>query len=110
MKLLFDQNLPPGLTAKLIGIFPDSVHVGTIGLRQAPDELIWSYALAHGLAIVSKDGDFHQMSRIRGAPPKIMWLRLGNCSTKDIERVLRTHANDIIAFGADPHSTILVIE
>ena len=50
------------------------------------------------------------MSRARGSPPKVVWLRLGNCSVRHIERVLRTHADDLMAFNADAVSAILIIE
>jgi predicted nuclease of predicted toxin-antitoxin system len=33
---------------------------------------------------VSKDTDFHQRSFLFGGPPKVVWIRLGNCSTEDI--------------------------
>jgi predicted nuclease of predicted toxin-antitoxin system len=30
----------------------------------------------------------HQRSFLFGHPPKIVWVRLGNCSTKDVEDLL----------------------
>jgi hypothetical protein len=30
-----------------------------------------------------------------GFPPKIIWIRRGNCSTKEIENILRVHYLDI---------------
>ena len=110
MRLLFDQNLPPGLVDRLSDVFPESQHVRSVGLREGADDLIWSFAQAQGYMIVTKDRDFHKMSRVRGAPPKVVWLRLGNCSVQHIERVLRTHADDLTAFGAEAGSAILIIE
>jgi predicted nuclease of predicted toxin-antitoxin system len=70
MKLLFDQNLSPSLPRLLTDIYAESVHVRTVGLRDASDFDIWQYAKAEGYAIVSKDSDFQQRSLLSGGPPK----------------------------------------
>ncbi|WP_337907231.1 DUF5615 family PIN-like protein [Iningainema tapete] len=31
------------------------------------------------------------MSILQGFPPKIIWIRRGNCSTSQIEGILRSH-------------------
>jgi predicted nuclease of predicted toxin-antitoxin system len=90
MKLLFDQNLSPRLPRLLADIYPESVHVREVGLRDAHDIEIWEYAKAHGYAIVSKDSDFQQRSLLQGAPPKFIWLRVGNCTVKRTEELLRS--------------------
>ncbi|MBV9657603.1 MAG: DUF5615 family PIN-like protein [Verrucomicrobia bacterium] len=56
MKLLFDQNLSPRLPGLLSDLYPDSVHVRNIGLRDASDTVIWSHAQEHGFVIVSNAG------------------------------------------------------
>jgi predicted nuclease of predicted toxin-antitoxin system len=80
MKLLFDQNLSPRLPGLLADIYPESVHVREVALRDADDFTIWEYAKANGFTIVSKDSDFQQRSLLDGAPPKFIWLRVGNCT------------------------------
>ena len=110
MKLLFDQNLSPRLCARLQDLWPDSVHVRAVGLAAADDSEIWEYALRHGLAIASKDGDFSARSFLYRAPPKVVWLAVGNCSTEDIERHLRLRHEEIDTFAGDPDATLLVIE
>ena len=72
MILLFDQNLSPGLVERLADVFPGSEHVRRVGLREGTDEQIWSYAQSRRLVIITKDRDFHKMSRTRGAPPKVV--------------------------------------
>lgn len=91
MKLLFDQNLSPRLAARLAGIFPGSSHVFWLGLDRAADEAVWEYARAEGYLLVTKDADFSELSTLRGFPPKIIWLRLGNCTAGQIEALLRRH-------------------
>ena len=109
MRLLFDQNLSHKLARSLAGIFPGSLHVGTVGLKAADDSLIWSYAKDNDFLIVSKDADFYQMSLLFGHPPKVIWMRRGNCSTADIEAILRQRFNDIQTFYEDRYESFLVL-
>jgi predicted nuclease of predicted toxin-antitoxin system len=107
--LLFDQHLAPALARRLADLYPGSAHVRDAGLAAADDEAIWAYAAAGGYAIVTKDDDFRQRSFLRGAPPKVIWTRLGNCTTADVEAALRARHADIEAFAADPGAALLVI-
>jgi len=109
VKLLFDQNLSPWLPQRLCGVFPDSAHVREIGLREAEDAVIWEYAARHGFAIVTKDADFRQRSFVLGHPPKVIWVRLGNCSTKAIEALLHSRAAEIEEFLADEQKSFLAL-
>lgn len=90
MKLLFDENLSPRLAEVLAESYPGSVHVDACGLGRADDSVIWQYAKESGFIIVSKDSDFQERSVLYGQPPKLIWLRAANCSTKEIESLLRT--------------------
>jgi predicted nuclease of predicted toxin-antitoxin system len=71
--------------------------------------MVWEYAARHGLAIVTKDADFRQRSFLLGHPPKIVWLRLGNCSTNAIEALLRIRAAEIEEFLADDQKSFLAL-
>jgi predicted nuclease of predicted toxin-antitoxin system len=107
VKLLFDENLSHRLVRLLADLFPDSVHVRNIGLKSADDPLVWQYAKEQGFVIVSKDSDLHQRSFVFGHPPKIVWIRLGNCSTLDVERLLRRNFDAITIFHADELASFL---
>jgi predicted nuclease of predicted toxin-antitoxin system len=107
--LLFDQNLSVRLVALLSDLFAGSRHVSSVNLASAIDRQIWDYARENGLTIVSKDSDFHQMSFLFGAPPKTIWLRLGNSSTTQIATALRDHAPAIRDFLARQEEALLVI-
>ena len=109
MKLLFDQNLSPRLPRLLADLFPDSLHVREAGLRDADDAAIWDYAKTHGFVIVSKDSDFQQRAMILGHPPKVIWIRLGNCPTADVASLLRSRQSDILTFEADPTASFLAV-
>lgn len=110
MKLLFDENLSYRLVTSLSDLFPGSEQVVTSGLERAQDASVWTYAATKGLTIVSKDWDFLQLSTLRGHPPKVIWLRLGNCPVKRIAEVLRERHLDLLRFEEDPTAALLVIE
>lgn len=107
MRLLFDQNLSHRLVQRLVDVFPGAVHVRDIGLARAADDLVWAHARANGLTIVSKDADFHQRSFLYGAPPKVIWIRRGNCSTTAVEQILRLHHSTVVEFFEDQAGSFL---
>lgn len=109
MKLLFDQTLPGSLVERLADLFPDSAHVRDAGLARADDVAIWDRARGNGYVIVSKDSDFQQRSLLHGAPPKVVWLRVGNCPTSRIEQLLRAHSVELHPFDADPRQSLLIL-
>ena len=109
MKLLLDQNISHRLLERLAHIYPDSSHVRLVGLKAADDESVWAFAGEHGFAIVSKDSDFHQRSLLFGFPPKVIWIRRGNCSTEAIAQILIDHHMDIERFQSDKRHAYLVL-
>lgn len=109
MKLLFDQNISPHLCRRLADIYPGSQHVREIGLSHADDMAVWEHARINGYALVSKDSDFQQRSLLRGAPPKFIWLRVGNCATKRIEDLLSNYSTMIHTFDLDDSKSHLML-
>jgi predicted nuclease of predicted toxin-antitoxin system len=109
MKLLFDQNLSHRLVRMLADVYPDCIHIRDVSLKTATDSVIWEYAKHNGYMIVSKDSDFHQRSFVFGYPPKVVWIRRGNCSTKTIEQILRDHHETVAQFEADATATFLIL-
>ena len=109
MKLLFDENLSHKLAHLLADIFPNSLHVRDIGLKATSDPLVWDYAKDNDFMIVSKDADMHDLSLVFGNPPKVVWVRLGNCSTLQIEELLRRDFDVIKLFYEDDSVSLLVL-
>ena len=95
MKLLFDHNLSLRLVTALTDFYPESTHVFVVGLHQAYDTEIREYARLNQFIIVTRDADFSDLCLLMGFPPKVIWIRLGNCSTDNIERLLREKVEDI---------------
>lgn len=109
MRLLFDQNLSRYLVDRLIDDFPESDHVSALGLSRADDVGVWTRARAGGYAIVTKDSDFNDLLLLRGHPPCVIWVRRGNCTTSEIEMLLR-HTRSEIESMTDSGNGLLVIQ
>jgi len=107
--LLFDQNLSPKLVKRLADLFPGSTHVSQIGLAEALDRTVWEYARVHDLILVSKDADFGELGLLFGFPPQVVWVRRGNCSTQDIEQILRENRELIDGLSPDKDSNVLAL-
>ena len=109
MKLVFDQNLSFKLPPILDSIFPGSKHVKDFGLTDNDDEVIWELALREGFVIVSKDSDFLHRSLLRGHPPKVIQVRMGNCSTQQIHELFTREEGTIKDFLKNPNEALLII-
>jgi predicted nuclease of predicted toxin-antitoxin system len=109
VRLLLDQNISRALVHKLASLYPDSMHVADVGLDSAEDEAVWDYAANNSRLIVSKDSDFSHRSLVLGHPPKVVWVRRGNCSTREIEELLTDRREDILRFNEDDVASLLVL-
>ncbi|HEY2321239.1 MAG TPA: DUF5615 family PIN-like protein, partial [Thermoanaerobaculia bacterium] len=69
---------------------------------------IWFHARTHDFVVVTKDKDIAEFAVLKGAPPKIVWLRMGNCSTRAVESVLRANFEKISALAE--HTERIVLE
>ena len=107
MRLLLDHNLPPRLVRDLADLFPNMQHVRALGLSEAPDLDVWDRARREGFVFVTKDEDFVELVLLLGVPPKIVWIRRGNCTTRDIEAILRENRDAIRSLAADRATAVL---
>jgi predicted nuclease of predicted toxin-antitoxin system len=98
VKLLLDQNLSDRIISRISDLFPGSTHIKAVGLREADDGVVWEWAKQHGFTIASKDTDFHQRAILFGHPPKVIWLRVGNCQTSLITNLLRSRYHVVRQF------------
>lgn len=109
MKLLFDENLSHKLVDRLADLFAGSSHVRNVGLKSSEDPDVWLYAVENGFVIVSKDADMHDRSLVFGYPPKVVWIRIGNCSTRDVESLIRKEIDLINRFFEDEFASFLAL-
>jgi predicted nuclease of predicted toxin-antitoxin system len=109
VKFLFDQNLSFRLVTTLADLCPGSAHVRTLGMEKQEDDKVWAYARQTGVVLVSKDSDFLERGLLYGPPPKVIYLALGNCTTRRIEELLRASHNRVVAFGTNPDEGVLIL-
>jgi predicted nuclease of predicted toxin-antitoxin system len=109
MKLLFDQNLSPKLVGIFAKQFAGSKHLQELNLDEADDSLVWEYAIKGEFTIVTKDNDFNNLVAFWGFPPKVIWIRRGNCSSNDIIEILHINIEKINAFIVDSANGILTL-
>jgi len=111
MKLLFDQNISFRISRILSDHFPEAKQVRELQLEDCTDSEIWEYARKNNYTIVTFDSDFYDLSVIKGVPPKVIWLRIGNSSTDNIAEVLQDKRELIQEFIHGPsHSEISCLE
>jgi predicted nuclease of predicted toxin-antitoxin system len=109
VKLLLDHNLSPKLVRLLADVYPQCTHVRELGMERAQDTEVWRHATEHGFTIVTKDADFHQRSLLLGSPPKVVWLRIGNCSVAESAVALRARYIHIRRFIEESAADYLIL-
>jgi len=75
MKLWIDAQLSPSLAKWITDNFADieAVAVRDLDLRDAEDQVIFFSARTADATVMTKDGDFLELQRRLGSPPKIIW-------------------------------------
>ena len=109
VRLLLDENLSERLVSALAARFPSSLHVRVLGLGGTSDVRLWDVAAHERCMLVTKDEDFVQLSVMRGPPPKILWLNVGNARTVAIARLLLENAQAIEDFAVHPELAFLAL-
>jgi predicted nuclease of predicted toxin-antitoxin system len=97
MKLLLDNNLSVKLISRLRDLY-DLSHTSRFNLSNHGDALLWRVASERGYTIVTRDSDFAALVVRYGFPPRVIWLRMGDCSTDQAEQCLRNHFETIREF------------
>ena len=110
MKLLLDQNISFRVVNLLTNSFEKVDHIKALGLIDASDIEIWSYALRYNYIIVTFDSDFIDLATLKGTPPKIIWLRFGNSSNLKIANKLPSNKEAINDFIINTNSEIYFLE
>lgn len=99
MRFLLDENVSWRLTKLLAPDFGDVIHVNqTRPGESSEDYAIWDFALKDSRCIITNDEDFHSLSAVRGYPPKVILLRMGNQSTRNLAAVLLAKREEIALF------------
>lgn len=99
MRFLVDEQLPPALAQWIRDGGHDALHVEEAGLGSASDVALWSFARREGFVIVSKDSDF-AMRRRQIEGPAILWLRIGNATTRGLLARIESEWENALGFLA----------
>ncbi|WP_438852822.1 DUF5615 family PIN-like protein [Brevundimonas nasdae] len=84
MKFVVDAQLPPSLAEWLTTQGHGADHVSTLLALDAADDDIWRLARLEHRTIVTKDRDFALWASDRRDGPQVVWLRIGNATTRSL--------------------------
>ncbi len=110
MKLLFDQNISFRLLKRIIDLYPDSKQVLELGLENSTDREIFDFAQRNNYTIVTFDSDFFDLVTLYGFPPKIIWIRTGNTTTKNLELILKAKYELIELFIKENYGCLEIVD
>jgi predicted nuclease of predicted toxin-antitoxin system len=78
-RFLVDEDLPRSLARHLRAVGIPAEDVRDVGLRNKPDDDIFTYAVSHALVLLSGDGGFGNILRFPlGSHPGIVLARFPN--------------------------------
>ena len=97
MRFLIDAQLPPRLASTLRRADHEADHVFDLGLLTTPDIEIWRHAEKTGAVILTKDADFAAMRIHAASGPAVVWIRLGDATNAELERVLKAALPEILS-------------
>jgi predicted nuclease of predicted toxin-antitoxin system len=92
MRLLIDQNIWYRIVPKIAFLFKELVHVKSQGWVDWKDyDIFMSARKLQYDAVITLDEDFNKLLLEHGTPPKIIWIKTGNCSTTKLTDVIVSH-------------------
>jgi predicted nuclease of predicted toxin-antitoxin system len=110
MRFLLDANLSWRIKDVLKHHYNDCLHVDNIGLQvPATDKQIWKYAEENALIIITNDEDFVDLINLKGFPPKVVLLRVGNQNRLFIANLLIQNKSEIEALYSSKEIGLLEI-
>jgi predicted nuclease of predicted toxin-antitoxin system len=97
MKFLLDAQLPPSLKLLFINNEYDCIH--TIDLEQGndtSDKIINKVSVAEQRILITKDSDFFDSFIVNKEPYKLIMVKLGNASKKELLEFFKNKFAEII--------------
>ena len=71
LHLVLDQGVPRDAASRFRELRYECTHVGEIGMGNAADAEILTWALKKGAVVVTLDADFHTILAVSGARPRV---------------------------------------
>lgn len=96
MKFFVDHQPPLQLARFLAGEGHVAVHAVEVGMDEAQDVDVWSWATQNDYVVVSKDEDFLFLAKRPRDLVKLVWIRLGNCRKAPLIEAVRRSLSSIV--------------
>lgn len=106
MKFLVDNQLPLALAQFLSSRGFPAEHVLHLKIDEASDVVIWNYASANQMVMISKDEDFVYLATASDTKCQLVWVRLGNCRNEDLFTTFDAALPQITAALEQGHSVV----
>jgi len=106
-----DTNISP-IIAKWITEFTDlkTKSSFTLNLHYADDLTIFKMAQIYGnVIILSKDRDFEELIKWYGVPPKLILIKIGNCTNQELWQKLQLQIKSSIEILLDTNKEINIV-
>lgn len=99
MKVIIDQNISHRILPGISFLFDELAHVKNLDWLDWNDHSIFMAARRLQFdALMTLDEDFNKLLLQHGTPPKIIWLKTGNCSTAKLSSVIISNKDVIERF------------
>lgn len=72
-------------------------HFSQLGLATSTDHDAFAAARDSRAIVFTKDADFARLVTERGAPPQVVWVRVGNMTNKRLREILEPLMTNLIA-------------
>ncbi len=98
MKFLVDAHLPPSLCAVLARRNHDATHTLDLPAKNATkDNILNHISVAEQRVVISKDADFFYSHLVLGRPWKLVLVKTGNMSKRELCSLFERHLPEIEA-------------
>ncbi|HMO65665.1 MAG TPA: DUF5615 family PIN-like protein [Verrucomicrobiota bacterium] len=98
MKFLVDAHLPGALCRLLRDAGHDVVHTRDLADgNRTPDSEILRLAHSGSRTVITKDADFYHTFLLRGVPPKLLLVTVGNLRKRDLVRLFQERMPSVLA-------------
>jgi predicted nuclease of predicted toxin-antitoxin system len=92
MRVLCDVHIPYRLISRLRDMGVDATHVNRIlNGSETTDAAITDFVDAHGMLLITKDGDFRDSHFLNGKPARLLRITLGNLSNTELTTLIEAH-------------------
>ena len=110
MKILLDANLSWRLIKKLSPYFDEVLHSSNLPYNQPIKDLeIWDFTKKEKFNSITQDDDFEKILFLKGAPPKIIFLKTFNSNTQTLADILISNIDNIKTFHNSNSDQLLEI-